>query len=28
MCANSPDNHGTTYADFDRIDHGEHRWRK
>ena len=28
MCANSPDNHGTTYADFDRIDHGEYRWRK
>lgn len=28
MCANSPDNHGTTYPDFDRVDHGVYRWRR
>lgn len=28
MCANAPDHHGTTYADFDRVDHGEYRWRR
>jgi hypothetical protein len=28
MCASSPDNHGTTYCDFDRLDHGVYRWRR
>ena len=28
MCASAPDNHGTMYADFERVDHGEYRWRK
>jgi hypothetical protein len=25
MCANAPDHHGTTYDDFERVDHGEYR---
>jgi hypothetical protein len=27
MCMNAPRNHGTVYADFDRIGRGEYRWR-
>jgi hypothetical protein len=25
MCANAPKNHGTTYADFERVSRGEYR---
>ena len=25
MCANAPDNHDTTYADFERVGRGEYR---
>ncbi len=27
MCANSPDNHGTTYADLERVGRGRYRLR-
>jgi len=25
MCADAPDNHGTTYADLERVDRGRYR---
>lgn len=28
MCVSAPDHHGTTYAHFERVDHGEYRWRR
>ena len=28
MCVNAPDNHATTYADFERVEHGVYRWRR
>jgi hypothetical protein len=28
MCADAPDNHGTTYADLERIGHGRYRLRE
>lgn len=27
MCADAPDNHGTTYADLERVGHGRYRLR-
>lgn len=26
MCKTAPDNHGTTYADFERVGRGRYRW--
>ncbi len=28
MCADAPNNHGTTYADLERVAHGRYRIRK
>lgn len=28
MCADAPDNHGTTYADLDRVGRGRYRLRR
>lgn len=28
MCADAPDNHGTTYADLERVGHGQYRLRR
>lgn len=28
MCADSPDHHGTTYADLERVDRGRYRVRR
>lgn len=28
MCADAPDNHGTVYADLERVGHGQYRVRR